>query len=188
METRFFTNRKEWNDWLKKNHSSFKELWLVFYKKHTGKSGILYDESVEEALCYGWIDSIKRRIDEDRYCLKFTPRKPNSVWSPSNLRRIEKLEHEDRITSAGWRVIGSVETVRKKVQESEIKIPGSLPVNLEKALRQNSRAWNHFQGLADSYRRNYILWITSAKKEETRLRRLSEAIQYLERGLKLPMK
>ncbi|MFP3944469.1 MAG: YdeI/OmpD-associated family protein [Alphaproteobacteria bacterium] len=91
----------DWRDWLEENYGRCDEIWLVFYKKHTGKAAISYEEAVEEALCFGWIDSVKRRLDDERYAFRFTPRKPSSKWSPSNIRRVEKLIAEGRMTPAG---------------------------------------------------------------------------------------
>ena len=188
MELLFASNQQTWRKWLKKNSSTESEVWLVFYKKHTGIQGVSYEEAVNEALCFGWIDSVKKRIDEERYCFKFTPRRRDSVWSASNLKRIEQLAKENRIKPSGWKVIGSIEEVRTKVKQSEVKVPDALPDDLEVILKTSPSAWREFNGLAPSYKKNYIHWITSARREETRIKRLREAIQYLERGKKLPLK
>lgn len=182
------TNREDWRQWLEKNHAKEKIIWLIFYKKHTGKPRVPYDDAVEEALCFGWIDSIVKRIDEEKYAQKFTPRKPDSKWSQLNKKRAEKMIKEERMTAVGLALI----TAAKKSGnwDRDISFPEELniPPGIKDALSANKEAWENFIHLAPSYKKQYIGWITSAKKEETQQRRLKEAIEILAQGKKLGLK
>lgn len=145
-----------------------------------------YEDSVEEALCHGWIDSIIKRIDENRYARKFTPRTDNQNWSELNKRRVAKLIREGRMTEIGLAKVkySKAESQPRKSRPEVL----SVPAFLEQGLRQNKRAWENFIRLAPSHKRNYILWITMAKREETRAKRLQEAIQLLVQNKKLGLK
>lgn len=177
-----FATRRSWRAWLKKNHDKEQELWLMYYKKHTGKPTVSYNDSVEEALCFGWIDGITQRIDEERYALRFTPRRPGSAWSQSNLARMKKLKELGLLTPAA--VVPTPQT--KVVSSSQIELP--IPAEFQTALRKNTKARAFFNSLAPSYRRLYVRWISSAKQEQTHLRRVKEAVVLLAAGKKLPMK
>jgi uncharacterized protein YdeI (YjbR/CyaY-like superfamily) len=187
-KTLHVTNREDWRQWLEKNHDKEKEVWLIFYKKHTAKLRVHYDDAVEEALCFGWIDSIVKRIDDEKYAQKFTPRKPGSKWSQLNKKRVEKMIKEDRMTEAGLALINAAKKSGK--WEQFISQPKELiiPPVVITALSANKKAWENFNNLAPSYQRQYVGWITTAKKEETRQRRLNEAIILLEQGKKLGLK
>ncbi len=182
-------NRKEWRAWLEKNHATESEIWLLWHKRHTGNSGITYDEAVEEALCFGWIDSIIQKIDEDCYVRKFTPRKSSSRWSALNKRRVASLIKEGRMTEAGLAAVtysnSKDDYGRTPERAQQALIP---PPFLEEALKKNPKADKYFQSLAPSYRRNYIGWISSAKTEVTRTKRIKEAIALLSEHKKLGMK
>lgn len=184
----YVTNRDDWRRWLKENHASAKEVWLIYYKKHTSKPTIPYDDAVEEALCYGWIDSIIRRIDDERYARKFTPRNEGSRWSELNKKRAKKMIKQGRMTEAG---LVKIKAAKRNGQwskiASRIDLP-KLPVELLKALAQNKKAKKYFEQLAPSYRKHYIFWIASAKRDDTRQRRIKEAVSLLERNEKLGMK
>jgi len=185
----YVTSRDDWRAWLEKNHETEKEVWLVYYKKHTNRPRIPYDDAVEEALCFGWIDSIVQKIDDERYAQKFTPRKSGSLWSESNKRRVRKLLQEGKMTQAGLAkisegVLEGEERVKSELKSKELLIP----TYLSEALRANKKAWENFNRLAPSYRRQYVGWITTAKKEETRKRRIREAIELLARNEKLGMR
>ena len=184
----YITNRKDWREWLKINHDSQKETWLIFYKKHTGKKRIPYDDAVEEALCFGWIDSIVKRIDEEKYAQKFTPRRSNSQWSEVNKKRVMKMIKVKKMTKAG---LIKIKQAKKNGKWSEVaanKKEFVLTPDIKKVLTANKKAWENFNKLAPSYKKNYIGWITSAKKKETRDKRLKEALKTLERGKKLGIK
>ena len=177
-----FATRRSWRAWLRKNHNKEQELWLIYYKKHTGKPTVSYNDSVEEALCFGWIDGITQRIDEERYALRFTPRRNGSAWSQSNIDRMKKLQELGLLSKAAI-----VPTPRTEVVPSrQIELP--IPDELQTALRKNAKARGFFESLAPSYRRLYVRWISSAKQEQTRLRRVKEAVALLAAGKKLPMK
>jgi uncharacterized protein YdeI (YjbR/CyaY-like superfamily) len=178
-----FKDRTGWRRWLKKNHGAFKEVWLVFYKKHTGKRSISYDAAVEEALCFGWIDSIVKRLDDERYVRKFTPRKPRSVWSPTNRRRYRDLKSRGSLAAPGLERAPTPGR-NSAPKESELKLPGYI----ERRLRSVPAAWRNFKQLVPSYRRAYIGWIDSAKREETKEKRLREALRLLSAGKKLGMR
>jgi uncharacterized protein YdeI (YjbR/CyaY-like superfamily) len=184
----FFSNRKEWRTWLEINHDKQREIWLIFYKIHIKKPCISYNDSVEEALCFGWIDSIKKRIDDEKYTFKFTPRRKTSKWSPSNIKRVEKMIKEGKMKEIGlnhYKLRGHYNEKEEKLRKLK-KI--ELPKDLESKIRLNSVAWKNFNELAPSYKKQYILWLTTAKREETKERRLKEAITLLEKKQKLGMK
>ncbi len=177
--------REEWRSWLMENHSKTKEVWLVYYKKHTGKPTITYRDSVEEALCFGWIDGILRRIDDERYTHRFTPRNAGSKWSKLNIKLARKMIDEGQMTEAGLVAFNNREiAVRMGENLEEI----TLTPELEKSLQIDEQAWANFQNLAPSYRKHYILWLLNAKKPETIAKRLKEAIGLLRENRKLGMK
>jgi len=182
------TNRDDWRAWLRKNHDTKKEVWLIYYKKHTGKPRIPYDDAVEEAICFGWIDSIVKRIDDEKFTQKFTPRKGKSRWSETNKKRARKMIKEGKMTKAG---LAKIEEARKSgewFKTAPTRKEPAISPELKKALELNKKALYNFNNLANSYKRNLIGWITSAKREETRKRRLTEAIRLLEQNKKLGMK
>ncbi|MFL5557686.1 MAG: YdeI/OmpD-associated family protein [Gemmatimonadaceae bacterium] len=176
--------RREWRKWLAKHHASERVVWLVFHKRHTRTPTLSYDEAVEEALCYGWIDSIVRRLDDARYARKFTPRNSDSRWSTINRRRYADLKARGLLAAPGLK--------RPPTGKSGDAPPRSdfsvLPSYIREALEAEPRAWRYFQQLAPSYRRYYIGWIESAKRQETKEKRLREAITLLAAGKKLGLK
>ncbi len=178
----YVPTREEWRAWLQEHHETETEVWLVFPKKHTGDPRVPYGDAVEEALCFGWIDSIARRIDDDRYAQKFTPRKDTGNWSAPNLARMEKLIAGGRMTPAGLAKFAPV------AQAPRYQSDSALPLFVEEALKGNEAASQYFQSLPPSHRRNYVRWITEAKKEETRQRRLQEALRMLESRQQLGLK
>jgi len=182
------TNRDDWREWLRKNYETKKEVWLVYYKKHTGKPSIPYDDSVEEALCFGWIDNIIKKIDDEKFVRKFTPRKAKSKWSEANKKRARKMMKERKMTEAGLARIREAEKTREWFKITPARKDFIIPKYMKEALAKNKKALDNFNNLARSYKRHYIGWITSAKREETRERRLAEAIRLLEQNEKLGMK
>jgi uncharacterized protein YdeI (YjbR/CyaY-like superfamily) len=184
MNLLHLTTRESWRAWLAENHGHVTEIWLVYSKRHTGLPRVEYDDAVEEALCFGWIDSIVRSLDDDRYAQKFTPRKAKSKWSDLNRRRFAKMVAEGRMTAVGLARSPSPEEAPK----ASARDWDTVPPYIEDALRENGAAWESFSRLAPSHRREYVGWIDSAKKEETRQRRLAEAVSRLERNEKLGMK
>jgi uncharacterized protein YdeI (YjbR/CyaY-like superfamily) len=187
-KTLYVTNRDDWRTWLTKNHKTEKEIWLIYYKKHTGIPRISYDEAVEEALCLGWIDSLIQKIDEEKYAQKFTPRTNNNKWSESNINRMKKLIKEGRMTKAGLIKIDKSELKKKNTKSKLIRKEVILPKFLKNILSTNKKALENFEKLAPSYKRLYIGWIIDAKKEDTQLKRLTEAMGLLEKNKKLGMK
>lgn len=189
MEPRVFaSDRKTWRAWLAENHASVSEAWLVYYKKHTGKPSVGYLDSVREALCFGWIDGLKKRIDDETYAHRFTPRKPRSKWSPQNIRLAKELIELGLMTEAGLSAfeqrVNYDEEVLEKIRADEI----DLSEETETALRANQKAWENFEHLAPGYRKQYVAWLQTAKRPETRKKRLEEAIRLLEANRKLGMK
>jgi|SRR5215475_15569328 len=185
MKTFKAGKRESWRAWLAKNHASEREIWVVFPKKHTGEECMSYEDSAEEALCYGWIDSLVKRIDDDTFARKFTPRSDTVTWSAVNRRRVEKCIQEGRMTEFG---LAKVDFTNPPPRAP--KMPKEIPVPpfMMKALRANPQAWKNFQALAPSHRRHYTGWITMAKQEETQQRRLQEAIRLLEKNERLGLK
>jgi uncharacterized protein YdeI (YjbR/CyaY-like superfamily) len=183
-----FRNREDWRKWLKVNHNEVKVLWLLFYKGHTGKLSISYDDAVEEALCYGWIDSIIKGIDEEKYARKFTPRNDHSRWSELNKKRATNMIKQGRMTAAGLSKISAAKKNGQWNRAASIPKAVELPNSLKSALQKNKKAWGNFRSLAPSYQRSFIMWISSAKRQETRDRRLTEAIGLLEGNERLGLR
>lgn len=188
MKQVYVKTRKAWRGWLNKNHDKSNGIWLVFYKKHTGKATLEYDEAVEEALCFGWIDSIIKKIDDEKFVRKLTPRKADSQWSELNKKRIMKLKKQGLLTEAGIVKVQKAKASGLWNKPDSQKLPSSLPRDLESALAKNKKAKNFFDQLAPSYQKRFIGWISTAKRQETKERRLREAIVLLEKGEKLGMK
>ena len=180
----YFRDRKKWRTWLARNHDKHREAWLVFYKPHADKPSLTYDGAVEEALCYGWIDGLVRRLDEQRYPRKFTPRTNSTKWSESNLKRMKALVKAGLMTDVG---LGKLDRNARPTVPPYRRFT-SVPGFFRQALAAKPQARKNFANLADSYRRTYLGWICSAKREETRVRRVREAIHLLERNEKLGLK
>lgn len=186
-----FSNRNEFGNWLKKHHETSPGIRMIFYKKHTGKENISYSEAVEEAICFGWIDSIVKRIDDEKYSRKFTPRINTTNWSDINKERARKMLAQGKMTDSGLKKIdvytktGKLDWGKPPATKNEtMKVPDFI----KSFLRQNEPAWKNFNKLAPSHIRNYTLWITSAKKEETKIKRLHEAAELLKEDKKPGMK
>jgi uncharacterized protein YdeI (YjbR/CyaY-like superfamily) len=175
-------NRREWQTWLRKHHASSAGVWLVFYKDHTRVKSIAYEDSVREALCFGWIDSLIKRLDDDRYARKFTPRQPTSKWSDINRKRWAQLKAANLLTPAGVAAEPTAKTY------APLPAIPDLPPYIAGALKANSKAWVFFQELAPTYRRHFVAWIHSAKRTETREKRIRESIALLAAGKKLGLK
>jgi uncharacterized protein YdeI (YjbR/CyaY-like superfamily) len=173
----YLTDRKEWRTWLSKNYDTATEIWLIYHKKHTGKPRIPYDDAVEEALCFGWIDSTVKRLDDERYMQKYTPRKPRSVWSEANKARAEKMIKAGRMTDAGLARIKDAKRSGEWKRSAMRGLPDRIPPDLRRALAANKIAERNFSDLAPSYRKHYIGWISSAKRDETRQRRINKVVK-----------
>lgn len=188
MKQLYVTNRDQWRDWLSNNHAAEAGIWLIFYKKETFKPTIAYEAAVEEAICFGWIDSIIKKIDAARYARKFTPRSEKSKWSPLNKKRANKMIKQGRMTEVGLAKIKTAKKTGLWDKDARPRIPLDIPPEFAKALSHNKKAKENFDKLAPSYRKHYIGWITVAKRPETKKRRIDESIALLEKGKKLGLK
>lgn len=173
MQATYFSSPEDFRKWLEKHHDRETELLVGFWKRDTGQPSMTWPESVDEALTFGWIDGVRRRVDDERYTIRFTPRKPRSNWSAVNLRRVPELVKLGRMTPAGQKVFD--ERVPSKQYAYEAR-PTELAPEYEKAFRKDNVAWTYFQAEAPWYRRTATHWVMSAKREETRERRLGELI------------
>jgi uncharacterized protein YdeI (YjbR/CyaY-like superfamily) len=182
LETLEVGNRQQWRSWLATNRASSPGVWLVFYKKHTRVKSLSYEDAVREALCFAWIDSLVKRLDADRYRFKFTPRTATSKWSDNNRKRWAELKAAGQLTSAGEAAAPTASRYAPKPTIPE------LPSYIAKALKAHRRAWGFFQKLSPTNRRQYVVWIHIAKREETRARRLAESIQLLAAGKQLGLR
>jgi uncharacterized protein YdeI (YjbR/CyaY-like superfamily) len=171
---------QQWRDWLIEHHATESEVWLIFQKREATLS---YSDALDEALCFGWIDSLVKRLDDDRYARKFTPRKPDSKWSTVNRNRYAQLKASGRLQPSG---LNRPPTARSG--DAPRPSTAELPADIEAAFQSQPAAWKFFQTLAPSYRRLYIAWIDSAKQQSTRTRRLQEALALLAAGKKLGLK
>jgi uncharacterized protein YdeI (YjbR/CyaY-like superfamily) len=174
--------RAEWRRWLAKHHASSPGVWVIRQKQHTGIKAMSLEDLVCEALCYGWVDSLVKRLDDDRFAIKVTPRKPTSKWSDINRKRWKDLKAAGRLAAPGLAAAptGSTYAPRPSIPE--------LPAYIAKAFKADARAWQTFQALARGYKRDFVVWIHVAKRPETRERRIREAIQRLAAGKKLGLK
>lgn len=185
MKTLVARTAGQWRRWLDAHHGSESEVWLVFHKVHTGVASIAYLDALDEALCFGWVDSLVKRLDDSRYARKFTPRKPDSRWSAINRKRYAALKASGRLKPAG---ITRAPTDRSSRPPPRYQMPATVPRHIQAALRKHPAARRYFEGLAPSHRRRYVGWIESAKNEETKARRLKEAIRLLMAGKPLGLK
>lgn len=189
MKTITVTNRADWREWLSENHDKENEVWLVYYKKGTGKSSIEYGASVEEALCFGWVDSLIKRLDEERYVRKFTPRRAGSKWSASNKKRVEKMLKTGLMTEHGMqKVEAALQDGSWDEPDQRLELTFAVLPEFEQALNQNVKARQNFESLSAAHQKQYLGWIEVAKRPETRERRIAESIRLLEEGKKLGLK
>jgi uncharacterized protein YdeI (YjbR/CyaY-like superfamily) len=173
----FFKNRDEWRNWLEKNHRTINEVWLIHYKKSSGKKGLNHFNAVEEAICFGWIDGKLKKIDEQRFILRYSPRKSKSVWSKINKENAEKMISLGKMTQAGFAKIEEAKKQGFWDNAYTNLVKERLPSDLKNALIVNKKAWNNFQQFANSYRNMYIGWVKNAKTEKTRKKRISEVVK-----------
>ncbi len=175
----FFATPTDFRRWLEKHHESARELLVGFHKKGSGKPSITWPESVDEALCFGWIDGIRRRIDDESYSIRFTPRRPESIWSKVNFNRIGELIAAGRVQPAGLAAFAKRSEDKTGVYSYEHQRSGEVPLDpaYEKQLRKDKAAWQYLQHEAPWYLRIVTRWIMGAKKEETREKRLRELIE-----------
>jgi uncharacterized protein YdeI (YjbR/CyaY-like superfamily) len=183
-QTFYAPDRAAWRAWLAEHYASEKEVWLVYYNAKRGQPSVSYEDSVEEALCFGWIDSLIQNIDEQRHARKFTPRRPGSAWSDSNKRRVAKVIAEGRMTPAGLAKIDyPLDAPPPPAVKKELVVPDWLAAGLQVSLQ----AWANFETLPLTQRRRYVMWLSDAKREETRRQRLQKAIRMLERNERIEM-
>jgi uncharacterized protein YdeI (YjbR/CyaY-like superfamily) len=170
-------SRPEWRDWLQVNHATAKEVWLTIYKKHASKMGITMQEAMEEALCFGWVDSVMHGVDTEKFMLRFSPRRRGSVWAMSNIKRVEKLIAEGRMTPSG---MATVEEARQNgawdaaIRRENIN---DIPNDLQEALETNEIARRNFERLPNSLKKQSLWWIAEAKTPATRQRRINQTVK-----------
>jgi uncharacterized protein YdeI (YjbR/CyaY-like superfamily) len=174
--------REEWRRWLAKHHASSAGVWLLRRKQHTGVTSMSYEDLVREALCFGWVDSLIKRLDEDLYAIKVTPRQPVSKWSGPNRKRWKELRAAGQLAAAG---LAAAPTANRYAPKPTVP---QLPTYIRTAFKADPRAWTSFQALSNRNRRNFVVWIHTAKRLETRERRIREAIALLSAGRKLGLK
>ena len=182
IEVVFFKNQEEFSDWLEK-HAEASELWVGYFKKDTGLASLTWSESVDVSLCFGWIDGIRKTIDEQSYKIRFTPRKMSSVWSAVNVKKVKALINFGKMKPAGMRLFNN-RTDTQGYSSEQRNVP--FASEYQEQIQANQTAWLFFTNLAPSYKRDSIWWVMSAKKEATRLKRLVILIASSEAGLKIP--
>ena len=186
MEPITFETPAAFRRWLEQHHASEREVWVGYYRKSAGKQSMTWKESVDEALCFGWIDGIRKRIDEERYTNRFTPRRIGSNWSRINIERVAELIEQGRMRPAGLRAFEARRDDRSDVYSYEQRHTATFSPGFEARFRAKKRAWAGFEARPPSYRQAAILWVMSAKKEETRERRLAQLIEASAAGRTVP--
>ena len=179
-----FKTREEWRSWLKKNHAKEIEAWVILHKKDSKNDGIQYTEAVEEALCYGWIDSKMNRINEDTFRQRFSPRRRNSIWSRQNKELAMKLIKEGIMEKAGYEAIEESKRSGKWQKAYSSRTNPEVPDDLQKALQSSRMAQNNFKAFSNSTKLIYIHWIQNAKKPETRVRRIKQVLERAAKNIK----
>jgi uncharacterized protein YdeI (YjbR/CyaY-like superfamily) len=182
LKTLDVRTRAKWRSWLAKNHASSAGIWLVRHKQHSGVESMPYEDLVAEALCFGWVDSLVKRLDDNRYAIKVTPRKPTSNWSAINRKRWTQLKADGLLAAPGLAAAPTDKTYAPRP-----RIP-KMPAYIAEAFQTNPKAWQQFQELAPTYKRDFVVWIHMAKRPETREKRIRESIELLSAGKKLGLK
>jgi uncharacterized protein YdeI (YjbR/CyaY-like superfamily) len=181
LETIYASDRRAWREWLEKHHLTFSGIWLIYYKVKSGKPSVQYSEAVKEALCFGWIDSKVKSLDEERYMQIFTPRKPKSVWSKLNKQYIQELIEQGLMTEAGLKKIDAAKQDGSWIRLDQIEAL-SIPVDLKQALEANETANRNFEAFSNSTKKNILFWIDSAKRPEMRFKRIEQTITSAEQN------
>ena len=184
MKVTYLTSPSQFRRWLDRYHDKESELWVGFHKKHSGKPSITYNEALDEALCFGWIDGVRKSVNETSYTIRFTPRKAKSIWSLVNIGHVERLKKLGRMKPSGQKAFAARDEKRSGVYSFE-NAPRKLDAAYEKKFKANKKAWAFFQSQPPGYQRIASFWIMSAKQEETRLRRLDRLISDSEKGLRV---
>lgn len=183
VDVNFFNNQEEFNDWLEEHHAEASEVWVGYFRKSTGRASLTWSTSVDVALCFGWIDGIRKTIDNQSYKIRFTPRKINSGWSAVNVKKVKTLIKLGKMKLEGMHVFNNRADAQGYTSE---KRNVQLAQEYEEQIKVNQPAWQFFTNLAPSYKRDSMWWVMSAKKEETRLKRIGILIASCEAGLKIP--
>jgi uncharacterized protein YdeI (YjbR/CyaY-like superfamily) len=186
MEPTFFANPGDFRAWLERHHASAGELLVGFHKRGSGRPSMTWTESVDQALCFGWIDGVRRRIDDTSYSIRFTPRKPRSTWSAVNVKRMKELIEQGLVAPAGLAAFERRSDDRTAIYSHEQRRDAKLEPDQQRRLEADERARAYFESRPPSYRRAAIHWVTSAKKPETRERRLSQLIECSAAGRPVP--
>jgi len=181
MTPTFFANQEEFRKWLDKNHKIETELLVGFYKVGTNRPSMTWSESVDQALCYGWIDGVRKSINNESYCIRFTPRKNTGIWSAVNIKKVEKLIKRGLMQSTGLASFENRKEIKSKIYSYE-NTEAIFSSEFEKQFKANKKAWEYFQSLALSYRKPSVNWVMSAKQETTKLKRLNELIADSQEG------
>ena len=181
MDSYLFKDRADWRVWLEEHHNSASEVWLIYYKKHIKKKSVRYEEAVEEALYFGWIDSKVKRVDEEKYMQRYTPRQEDSNWSESNKRRVKRLINLGLMTEAG---LGAIEVAKRNGSWYRFDKEIVVLKDLEAALAENPAAKENFEKFAPSHKKQYLLWLKSAMRAETREKRLQEIVKRAKENIK----
>jgi uncharacterized protein YdeI (YjbR/CyaY-like superfamily) len=182
---KFFAVQAEWRAWLEENYARVAELWVGFHKKASGKASITWPESVDEALCFGWIDGLRKSVDETSYRIRFTPRRKRSQWSAVNIARVAELTRMERMHAAGHAAFERRLTEKSEIYSYEQRKTAKFDAADERRFRANAKAWKFFEAQAPGYRRMVTWWVISAKREETRKKRLETLMEYCARGKKI---
>jgi len=168
-----FVDRLEWRRWLEENYSSKKEIWVIIHKKNSGNRGLRYEEAVEEAVCFGWIDGKMQSVDDTVFRQRFTPRKKGSIWSKSNRDRAEKMIREEKMVPAGFEAVCEAKVNGRWDAAYSSKTAPTIPEDLAEALKKNEFAWKNFSGFSNSTKLQYVYWVNNSKKDETRRKRIA---------------
>jgi len=171
-----FVDRSEWRRWLEENHSAEKEIGVIIHRKNSGSRGLRYEEAVEEAICFGWIDGKMQSLDAAMFRQRFTPRKKGSIWSKSNRDRAEKMIREEKMAPAGFEAVCEAKGNGRWNAAYSSKAALTIPEDLAEALKKNGVAWKNFCGFSNSTKRQYVYWVNSAKKDETRRKRIASVV------------
>ena len=172
-----FKTQKTWRKWLESHHQSTSEAWVVLYKKHVKQPGLRYPEAVDEAVCFGWIDSKMKRVDDDRFIQRFSPRRTGSIWSKANVERVERMIKAGKMTSAGFDTIAHAKESGQWARAYSSKESPKLPEDLKRALSHNKSAWKNFQAFSNSQQTMYLYWVLNAKRSETRIKRIKQVVE-----------
>ena len=181
-KTMQFASGAEWRAWLEANHATEKELWLIIYKRRVAKAGLSYREALDEALCFGWIDGILKRIDDEKHMIRFSPRKSKSIWSKANRARAERLMAEGRMTGAGLAAIEQAKKNSEWYRELSNDEGPIVPAELTEALKSNRKAQKNWESFPPSLKQQFAYWITSARREDTRNNRIGKAVEMAKRN------